>query len=68
MHHPVVRLYGLSDKTNVFDVFPDEIEARFALLDVAVDDPELAEELAVVEVEATIVRVLARLDSPSEPA
>ena len=55
-----MRLYGLSDKINVFDVFPDEEEAQFALLDVEADDPELAEEPAVVEIEARIVRVLER--------
>ena len=52
--------YGLTDKEGVFDLFSDQVEAEFAMLDVAADLPGLAEDLKVVEIEARIVRVVAR--------
>ena len=57
---PVVLLYGLTDKKEVVDLFTDQVEAEFAMLDVATDLPDLAEHLEVVEIEGRIVRVVAR--------
>ena len=51
-------LYGLTDKKEVVDLFTDRVEAEFAMLDVAADEPDL--DLEVVELEARIARVVAR--------
>ena len=40
---PVVRLYELTDKGEVVDLFTDRVEAEFAMLDVAADESDLAE-------------------------
>ena len=45
---PVVLLYGLTDKKEVVDLFIDQVEAEFAMLDVAADEPDLAQDLEVV--------------------
>ena len=57
-----VVVYGLSDKGEVVDLFTDRVEAEFAMLDVAADEPDL--DLEVVELEARTVRVVARHGSP----
>ena len=58
---PGVRIYGCGvDGGDVFDLFVDQVEAEFALLDVVTDEPGLAADLAVVEIEASTVRVAAR--------
>ncbi len=59
-HDAAVLLYGLRDKGEVFDLFLDQAEAEFALLDVLADEPDLADDQEVVEIEARIVRVIAR--------
>ena len=54
-------LDGLTDKNELVDLFTDQVEAEFAMLDVAADEPGLAEDLEVVEIEARIGRVVARV-------
>ena len=56
-----VPVYGLSVAAcHPFEFFGDRVEAEFALFDVVEEEPELATELAVVEIEWSSVRVVAR--------
>ena len=56
-------LDGLTDKNEVVDLFTERVGAEFAMLDVAADEPGLAQDLEVVEIEARIARVVARQGS-----
>ena len=53
-------LYGLRNDGDIFDLFTDQTEAEFALLDIAADEPDLAIGRDVVELDVRVRRVVRR--------